>query len=108
MCASCARINWMPQYQQTPHVAATVNAVPLHVIVLPLQRFAHIEETYQQVMQQQQTAQEQARQLSSDHARDMRQLQAALEECQAERTRLAAAEELYKKRNEELYKQVRC
>jgi hypothetical protein len=75
--------------------------------VLPLQRFAHIEETYQQVMEQQQTAQEQARKLGSEHADKLRQLQVQLEECQAERTRLAAAEELYKKRNEELYKQVR-
>jgi hypothetical protein len=71
-----------------------------------LQRFAHIEATYQQLMEQQQAAQAEARQMGSSHAAELRQLRAQLAEREADCARLAAAEELYKKRNEELYKQV--
>jgi hypothetical protein len=73
-----------------------------------MQRFAHMEETYQQLMEQQQAAQAEARQLGSSSAGALRQLQAELSECQAECIRLRAAEELYKKRNEELFKLVRA
>jgi predicted nuclease with TOPRIM domain len=73
---------------------------------LLLQRFAHIEETYQQMMEQHQATQAESRRLASKHGGELRELQAKLDECQAERTRLGDAEALYKKRNEELYKQV--
>jgi hypothetical protein len=57
-------------------------------------------------MEQQQAAQAEARQLGSSHAAELRQLRAQLAEREADCARLAAAEELYQKRNEELYKQV--
>lgn len=65
-----------------------------------------MEQTYQQLMEQQQAAQQEARQLSTAHAAEMRELRAQLAAHEADVARLTASEQLYKHRNNELYNQV--